>query len=537
MKRLVTITLLFFYFLGYSQVFFSNVYKVPEDKTGLTNYFPNWLSSVFPTDSLIFAFGYSADTTYKDIFGTAFYVFDWQGSLLDYYHIKDDSLHNFFHPEGIHTWDGITFYVGFNHFNKQESILKFNRKTREQEVFEIKNSVYSGGSIVYNNMSADTNGYLITASKVETGIPLQWRKVQVTKIDTTGKIIWQKIIGKEPITEFDNIPYSSYVDKESNIYVGIGYTSYFGLGAPGEYESLLYKLDSLGNIMKIYNSERKQGFCFIYDIVKDNKDWIYLCSDYNYNDPKYPYGNRGYGIIQILDSSMDFKSSVPLDFERGIIGPAYFNSLEKIIQSNAKDGFIVGGSIPIIRDTILSYIDSLHYLDTIKKGHYLLNLVKINTQNKIEWRKFYRIRNGKDDGYLYDIKSCPSGGYIIAAASYLDDAFEKNGKPYWMPWLLRVDDDGCLIPGCDIVNNKDIQSEQEFSIYPNPANNYIVLLNSSQEKTHYQIVSAEGKIMDEFYSSIEGEQIIVPVNNFKPGSYFIKADSKKGSSSEVFIKQ
>ncbi|MGB4970286.1 MAG: hypothetical protein WBO31_12190, partial [Saprospiraceae bacterium] len=92
MKRILAIILLFIFAQGYSQVFFSKTYSVSEDGTGILNTYPNWLSAVFPTDSLIFAFGYSADTTYKEVYGTAFYTFDWNGNLLDYYHIKDDSL-------------------------------------------------------------------------------------------------------------------------------------------------------------------------------------------------------------------------------------------------------------------------------------------------------------------------------------------------------------------------------------------------------------------------------------------------------------
>lgn len=95
MKQILILILIVTFTQGYSQVFFSKVYSVPEDGSGFVNQYPNWISAVFPTDSLIYAFGYSADTTYKDIYGTAFYTFDWSGNLLDYYHIKDDSLHNF----------------------------------------------------------------------------------------------------------------------------------------------------------------------------------------------------------------------------------------------------------------------------------------------------------------------------------------------------------------------------------------------------------------------------------------------------------
>ncbi|MBK9221909.1 MAG: T9SS type A sorting domain-containing protein [Saprospiraceae bacterium] len=75
-------------------------------------------------------------------------------------------------------------------------------------------------------------------------------------------------------------------------------------------------------------------------------------------------------------------------------------------------------------------------------------------------------------------------------------------------------------------------------IYPNPASNYIVLLHSNEEKIHYQIVSAEGKIMDDFYSYLQDEQIIIPLSNYTSGSYLIKATYHNGRiASKVFIKK
>ena len=74
-------------------------------------------------------------------------------------------------------------------------------------------------------------------------------------------------------------------------------------------------------------------------------------------------------------------------------------------------------------------------------------------------------------------------------------------------------------------------------IYPNPTTNYIVLLHSSIEKTHYQIISAEGKIKDDFYSYLPDEQIIISLSNYEQGSYLIKATYKNGSvGSKIFIK-
>jgi len=189
------------------------------------------------------------------------------------------------------------------------------------------------------------------------------------------------------------------------------------------------------------------------------------------------------------------------------------------------------------RDTVISYIDSLSKFDTISRSASFITILKLNDNKQIEWRRINRIRNGFDHGYLHDLKPFPNGGYIIGAES-IGLPYDENKDPIFMPWLLRVDDDGCLVPGCGMVSNKELPNNRDnIFIYPNPATDYIVILHSGSEKTRYQIVSAEGKIIDDFYSFFEGEQIILLVNNFKPGPYFVKAESKNEFSSKVFIKQ
>lgn len=520
----------------YSQSYFSKVYTVPEDGTGLLNVWPNYLRAVFPTDSLIYAFGYSADTTYKQIDGTGFFVFDTEGNLIEYYHIKDSDQYNFFYPEGIHTWDGITFYTSFNNFYREESILKFNRFTQQQEVLHIGNSLIANGDILRGNMVASYDGYLFTASDITIDSTGYNYKIQVTKIDTQGKIKWQTIVGNEPINAFRNTCFSSYADQVGNVYVGVNCND-FVPGTKTSFQSLFYQLDSNGVIKNRYSSKLAyEGFHHIYDITQDENGWFYLSSNYNYNGSTFPFGTYGYGVIQILDSNLNFKGFINLNYDTIPTAPE-IKSYEKVIKANGNDGILAGG-LEIRKDIVVNYIDSLNRFDTSDIEHYVLTLLKINDVKNIEWKRHYRIRNGYDNGWLWDIKSFPGGGYIIGAQSFEGLAYEKFKEPYHMPWLLRVDDDGCLIPGCGTVSNKDLpDNKDKILIYPNPATNYIVILHSGSEKTRYQIVSAEGKIMDEFDSLIESEQIIVPVIDFKPGSYFVKAESKSGSSSQVFIKQ
>jgi hypothetical protein len=520
-----------------SQPYFSRVYTVPEDGTGLLNVWPNYLRAVFPTDSLIYSFGYSADTTYKQVDGTGFFVFNTEGTLLEYYHIKDSDEYNFFYPEGIHTWDGITFYTSFNNFYKEESILKFNRFTKQQEVLKISNSVILNGDILRGNMVVSPDGCLFTASDIAIDSLGYNYKIQVTKIDTQGKIKWQTIIGKEPINVFINTCYSSFADNIGNVYVGVNCFDYMP-GTRTSFQSSLYKLDSNGVIKNNYNSKLAyEGFHHIYDITQDAKGWLYLSSNYNFNGQTFPFGIYGYGVIQILDSNLNFKGFVNLNYDTIITAPE-IKSYEKVIKANGNDGILAGG-LEIRKDFVVNYIDSLNRFDTSEIEHYVLTLLKINKDKNIEWKRHYRIRNGYDNGWLWDIKSFQGKGYVIGAQSFEGLAYEKFKEPYYMPWLLRVDDDGCLIPGCGTVSTKDQKSKDKAQIlvYPNPASNYIVILHPGSDKTHYQVVSADGKLMDEFYSLIEGEQIIVPVNSFRCGRYFVKAESKSGISSQSFIKQ
>lgn len=538
MRQLLFLMFLLTNFKIQSQVFFSKVYTVSEDGTGLLNIWPNYLTSVFPTDSLIYAFGYSSDTTYKEIYGTGFFVFDLKGDLLEYFHIKDSQKYNFFGPEGIHTWDGITFYTAFNNFYHEESILKFNRISKAQEVLEIKNSKIKNGDILRSNMIGINDGCLVTASDIAIDSTGYNYKIQITKIDTNGKIKWQSIVGKEPGNAYNNHCFSTYADLFGNIYVGVGFSDPSGVGSKADYQSLFYKLDSNGNTKKEYSTQlAREGFNQTYDIAQDSKGWFYLSSDYNWNEPQYPYGNIGYGAIQILDSNLNYKSNIKLNFDSTLIAPAWVNSFEKIIRANDNAGFVIGGSLPYC-DTVISYIDSLSKFDTISRSASFITILKLNDNKQIEWRRIYRIRNGFDHGYLHDLKPFPNGGYIIGAES-IGLPYDENKDPIFKPWLLKIDNDGCLIPGCNIVNNKDQTSDlsNHLMIYPNPASNYIVILHPNTERIKYQIVSYDGKIIDEFYSFIENEQIIVPLSNYASGTYLIKTTNKFGSvGSKTFIK-
>lgn len=520
------------------QDYFSKVYKVYEDSTGNENIWPNYLVSILPTDSFIYAFGYSADTSYVDIYGTAFYIFDQRGELLEYYHMKESGAYNYFSPRGIVTWDGITFYTSFNHHYKHHSILKFNRKTKEQIVFEIENTLQPGSYIAaFEDLISTVDGGLIKANLIVIDTTLYHHKIQVTKIDTTGLILWTTILGKEPVNGYNNRCEACYSDQQGNVYVGIAYTN-SDRGIKGSYQNLFYKLDPSGNIVNSnFSNLARTGICNMYDIVQDEKSWFYISADYNENEPQYPYANKGYGMILVYDSSMHLIKQKSLNFLAAFTsGYAYLHSFEKIIQSSDDNGFIIGGNSYKI-DTTLKWNDTTQIWDTSRTTHRCIQMAKFDDQLNFLWRRHFRIRLEKDEGYLYDLKAHPNGGYMIAASSYKDDAYEEDKEAYWMPWLLKVDEEGCIIPGCNVVRTLQEDSVLDFLLFPNPAGDYVVIQNQNKSPVVFTICTMEGKIMDQFKSQFDQEQIICLVRTYLPGNYIVKCEDNTGNTKTgIFVK-
>ena len=73
-----------------------------------------------------------------------------------------------------------------------------------------------------------------------------------------------------------------------------------------------------------------------------------------------------------------------------------------------------------------------------------------------------------------------------------------------------------------------------FNVYPNPTTENLILNisdNSNDENLYYQLYDLKGVIL--LSEKIQGAQIIVPLNNYLPSTYFIRImKSKDGISGQ-----
>jgi len=172
-------------------------------------------------------------------------------------------------------------------------------------------------------------------------------------------------------------------------------------------------------------------------------------------------------------------------------------------------------------------------------------LFKTNHDGDSLWMKHYIPLGWENEqvGFLgfLDVKTTPDGTIIAAGDAY------DNFRQALLPWILHLDKDGCLVPGCNLINvlGQDLQTnvnEDRFSIFPNPAVEDIYLLSkmSSNENFLIQLVSNAGSIIKKaLFVPEKGFQYTLPLDNIFPGMYHLIFTDPQTMQSEshTFIKQ
>ena len=51
-------------------------------------------------------------------------------------------------------------------------------------------------------------------------------------------------------------------------------------------------------------------------------------------------------------------------------------------------------------------------------------------------------------------------------------------------WLLKVDSEGCLVPNCHVSTQELPQNSLQFSLYPNPASDFLNILFKGKATSH-----------------------------------------------------
>jgi hypothetical protein len=174
-------------------------------------------------------------------------------------------------------------------------------------------------------------------------------------------------------------------------------------------------------------------------------------------------------------------------------------------------------------------------------------LMKFTQDGELLWYRFYTPpqAEGNSAGLeytrVYGVTQTSDGGYIMAG-EYFSSAGNVFPEGIQTAIAIKVDEFGCLEPGCQIGD--DIP-EQELSllglqVFPNPAAAYFTIeyaLKSPFEHGTIVIYNNQGKVLFKKNVFMQADQVIIPSEDFPNGIYSVRliVDNYTVTSSNVTI--
>jgi hypothetical protein len=130
--------------------------------------------------------------------------------------------------------------------------------------------------------------------------------------------------------------------------------------------------------------------------------------------------------------------------------------------------------------------------------------------------------------YLVDFDVRQDGSLIMIGAARNDTVEQWRGQELW---LVSVDANGCLVPGCDptIVKPLNTNKEADLGVYPNPTTGEFIVDCAGGTLS---LVSIDGRVLKE-YEAAEGKTELQLPQSLTPGVYMLKYTPEKGTGSTL----
>jgi hypothetical protein len=97
--------------------------------------------------------------------------------------------------------------------------------------------------------------------------------------------------------------------------------------------------------------------------------------------------------------------------------------------------------------------------------------------------------------YLNSFKETSDGGFV--AAGYIEQRGNNPNPTLDSPWVVKVDEYGCIEPGCHLVNVEEIVIglENTMSAFPNPASDVVTIQFTNPEGSSLDDLLQNGEII------------------------------------------
>lgn len=378
------------------------------------------------------------------------------------------------------------------------------------------NTLALGNSITVNSLGTDSVSQLI-----------------LTKFSPSGGTIWDKNVSA--IKPFFILQSAFELTNQDIIVSG---------SQAFDFDAIVMRLDSEGNLLwqKTFQSAPEEEYDDLWcPSVLVNDSILVLSYGYGYDDeyPPQPWVESSVRKLHLVKLNVNTQEIIWEQEYPQIYGGRHY--MNDIISSN-DDGFVICGNLghlmywPLFGPTVPGFDFSY--------------LAKTNSEGELQWQRRYTYSSDSttfygDQNFLFDVELAPDGGYV--ACGYLDDF---GISPRSNAWVIKVDEFGCLEPGCQNVDVNEIRLDMDdaLSIYPNPVTtNCTVELNistnritHSNEETSLILIDPTGKQLQRILVPpfINDYKLQIDLSNYSGGVYQMHWINKKALlDSFQFVKQ
>ncbi len=211
-----------------------------------------------------------------------------------------------------------------------------------------------------------------------------------------------------------------------------------------------------------------------------------------------------------------------LTFSNGWEYDAFQKRITKIISTKNKKEFLGIGA------RYNSLLDPEKDENVIKSF-----MVKFTDDGDSLWTREYEyLTDGGRHHELNDIIAAPDGGYYLCGliSDFRDSISAK--APYRRGWLMKVDEHGCLIPGCEKISSISEQSEIiDIKLYPNPADDFINFqVTGFPRNSNFscRIVDLQGRILKTFNQLNSDVTYFYAIDDLSNGVYILQISNENG---------
>jgi len=283
----------------------------------------------------------------------------------------------------------------------------------------------------------------------------------------------------------------------------------------------LIRLDGNGNPTWTLSSPGGYDSKFINCIIGDGPDVVISGRHFTPNTS----GNGSKGVVLKLDTlgSIHWVTTYQ-DFH-----PMRVKDFTNVVQT-CDGNYVAGGSwtsspgseeiLPGQNDVDLDQFAFIIKLD--------------NSTGAILWERKYRfLEIYRDQHTLVDMKATLDGGVIFCGEAR--DSYQILEGPIQQGWLVKLDECGCLVPGCDTLCNYVGCSVADstffpvvpshFIVGPNPAAQFINIYFAGGDldltQTHFDMYDLQGRLVYSFAPDARDTTYMLSTDQFASGTYVL----------------